>query len=126
MKYLKRFENYEDITIFSRNYLASLLDNGFNFEVWVLKEYDDVVIRFGEKSIYSGRGREFRYNDIKDDFIPYIKVLSDNYSIINILFETPYSISSGIPNITSVIDILNNSVINYSLLNVHIQIRKET
>ena len=88
--YLKRFNESnifsEELISFCNNYLASIIDDGF-----IIKKYsennDYVILRLIKIKKYADRNRrydttsDFKWNSIKDSFIPFFKVLDDNYRL---------------------------------------------
>jgi hypothetical protein len=92
MRYLKTFENLEnfssgvsEIETFIKNNLAYILDEGFTFKV-NFKRYGDrmnyiVKIYKIEEKGNNRRQLFFRWENIKDDFIPFLELLNENYTL---------------------------------------------
>lgn len=78
MKYLKTFErsyyfNPDEVRKFCEDNLAYLLDTGF-----VVKTNNNLTnIHISIKK----RGKEFKWDDIKYDFIPFLELLHNKYKI---------------------------------------------
>lgn len=111
-------ESSIDLLDFSKSQLSYIIDRGF-----IVKKYKNSIFITGEENeyiTYSGRNKQFKYNDIKDDFIPYIYSLSKEFNISEILFETPASVSSGVNVLISLDDILNDNLLNYALYTIFI------
>lgn len=99
MKYLKNFENIKnsvstpELKSYCDNYLAFLYDEGY---VVTLSKFDkktfgsnDLYFRMGVKRdpdlYHTKRSKEFYWNDIKDQFIPFLFQLNKDYKIDNLL-----------------------------------------
>lgn len=93
MRYLKKFneeESFEsDLSEFCDNYLSYLKDKGFDIKIEYLR-YKSIAKHFKikiskpiEKSETTTRYGSFNYSDVKDDFVPFIKMLDSNYEISN-------------------------------------------
>jgi hypothetical protein len=90
MKHLKRFnESFEqqmareELQDFCETHLAYLLDEGY--EVFVKEDLDSLLFSFtipigGFDSVPEDCD-EFKWNDIKDHFIPFLTHLNNNYEI---------------------------------------------
>ena len=86
MKYLKRFNEglaQEDLKDFCESSLAYLLDEGFTINVM---SADDIRSRLprGQFNIWlqKDNGRDFfKWDDVKDYYIPFLQLLSNRYVI---------------------------------------------
>lgn len=84
MKYIKRFlESIENISIndieeFCANNLAYLIDAGFNVEVEKQVLGTSIIISFFNKDF-----TPFNWSDIDNDFIPFLILLDEKYSLFN-------------------------------------------
>jgi hypothetical protein len=98
MKHLRKYNEsitIEDVELFVRNNLAYLLDDGYkllfhekighpNFTKFIQISIGHTYTRKIDDNI--GDFKYFRWEDIKDDFIPFIEVLNDKYKVGNIIF----------------------------------------
>ena len=97
MRYLKTFENLNyftkgvsEIEAFIKNNLAYILDEGFSFKV-NFKQYGgrmNYPVKISkikeETSQYGVRQTKpvvLKWNDIKDDFIPFLELLNEKYEL---------------------------------------------
>jgi hypothetical protein len=92
MRYLKTFENLgqftggvKQIETFIKNNLAYILDEGFTYKV-NFKFYGGrmnyiVKIHKIEQKGNNRRQLFFRWENIKDDFIPFLELLNENYTL---------------------------------------------
>ena len=90
MKHLKRFnESFEqqmareELKDFCENHLVYLLDDGY--EIYVKEDRDSLLFALTIPSDMSTEedpdAGEFKWNDIKDHFIPFLIHLNNNYEI---------------------------------------------
>lgn len=90
MKHLKRFnESFEqqmareELQEFCETHLAYLLDDGY--EIYVKEDRDSLLFALTIPSDMSTEedpdAGEFKWNDIKDHFIPFLIHLNNNYEI---------------------------------------------
>lgn len=85
MRYLKRFNeslSEYDLKEFCEENLVSLMDNKYNVYVYNKRDNEDiypVVIFLGNDDIEES----FKWDDIKEDFIPFIELLKTKYTITN-------------------------------------------
>ncbi len=84
MRYLKRFNESlieENIREFCEERLVAITDKGYYVHVY---EYGDGVteISIGRGS-YGDNSDNFKWSDVKDDFIPFIEILDGEYIITN-------------------------------------------
>ena len=127
MIYLRKFnensETEKDLQSLFSDLLASLIDEDFNIDVKKYLSKKDVYrlkITKGLLSIYSGRHEAFNWFDIRDNFIPFISFMKNDYTILSIDFDTPATISSGESLIISEEEIINDKIIDYRLLEIYI------
>jgi hypothetical protein len=96
-KYNESINTIEDVELFVRNNLAYLLDDSYklsfnekighpNFTKYIEISIGHTYTRKIDDNL--GDFRYFSWEDIKDDFIPFIEVLKDKYKIGNIIFYT--------------------------------------
>lgn len=94
MKYLKLFNESNDtfeteLQEFCDNNLAYLIDMGF--KVIVNRYYDDILKeRSYEIKLYKTRDGSYIYykwEEINDDFIPFLTILNNKYDIIRIKMD---------------------------------------
>jgi hypothetical protein len=95
MKYLKRFESVMGekatrIKEFCSLYLPYLVDNGFSIKfsysnITTIKTMNIVIYKHSppENHLIS----IFKWDDIKDDLIPFVEVLSKGYEVYEIMVE---------------------------------------
>ncbi len=87
MKYLKKFNesesiiNYSDIKKFCEDNLAYLIDSGFSVDVSFHSNGEFLIVKL--LKIENDMYLHFYWDDIKDDFIPFLQVLSDKYNFNN-------------------------------------------
>lgn len=92
MRYLKTFENLgqftggvKQIETFIKNNLAYILDEGFTYKV-NFKYYGgrmNYIVKI-DKIEQKGNNRRqlfFKWENIKDDFIPFLELLNDTYTL---------------------------------------------
>ena len=92
MRYLKTFENLNyfssgvnEIETFIKNNLAYILDEGFTYKV-NFKFYGgrmNYIVKI-DKIEQKGNNRRqlfFKWENIKDDFIPFLELLNDKYTL---------------------------------------------
>jgi hypothetical protein len=100
MKHLRRFNesiNRDELKDFVEDCLASLLDEGFHvFIPRFLSDGDSVAIWLAISNQYSTNSTSFTWDQIKDHYIPLLKLLSNRYDIIG--FGEP---SRGLEDLTS-------------------------
>lgn len=92
MRYLKTFENLNyftsgvnEIETFIKNNLAYILDEGFIYKVDFKKyggrfNYQVRIYKIEQKD-NNRRQLFFRWENIKDDFIPFLELLNENYTL---------------------------------------------
>lgn len=92
MRYLKTFENLNyfssgvnEIETFIKNNLAYILDEGFIYKVDFRKyggrfNYQVRIYKIEQKD-NNRRQLFFRWENIKDDFIPFLELLNENYTL---------------------------------------------
>lgn len=109
MKYLKYFESGSDdveinsIRKFCNDYLAELIDGGFNVNVYYFtpvsgkSQFEIILTKYKKvKHIMSVNGHilnkyaQFTWDIVKDDFIPFFAILDQEYDIQEIE-EVPYT-----------------------------------
>jgi hypothetical protein len=122
MKYLKRFNEAKIIDTssqelfiskleyFCEENLAYLLDEGYYIGVENLGDYSK--IRF------TNRGKDIIWNDIKDDFSPFLELLREKYDIDNreteevLIWSRPEKKSDGDHYYFSIDELLNDEMEN--------------
>ena len=88
MRYLKRFnESQEELTLqreelrdFCETYLAYLLDEGFELKIYGGAELSSGVTPF-QVSLVKQDHSIFSWQDIINQFLPFLKFLKDNYNL---------------------------------------------
>jgi len=80
MKYLKKFneDKKQELQDFCNDYLVSLIDDGF--EIWVMLVKNYTMIRIDTNN-------KFNWDDVKDYIIPFIILLNDDQDIKQIIFQ---------------------------------------
>lgn len=117
MRYLRKFNenifisenNIDELTKFSEQYLAYLLDDGFKLIIEISKGNKETTINL-VKIDDDNDENSFNWIEIKDSFIPYITILNENY---NIKDEINFDLDLGIkflPFFTSVNNIINDEM----------------
>ncbi len=93
MRYLRLFnesnDTFEDeLQEFCDNNLAYLIDMGF--KIIVTNYYDDLNERSYEVKLYrakKGCYQRYSWEEINDDFIPFLTILNEKYNIIRIKMD---------------------------------------
>lgn len=126
MIYLRKFnentETEKDLQSLFSDLLASLIDEDFNINVKKYLSKTDVYrlkITKGVKNPFNDRHEPFYWYDIRDNFIPFISFMRNDYTILDISFDTPAT-SSGDTLIINKEEIINNKIIDYRLLEIYI------
>jgi hypothetical protein len=87
MKYLKSFESLsfpsdtDKLREYSRNYLAYLMDAGFNIQVTSLTQINDNNTNKVNIIINKSGYGNFKWNEVKDYLIPFLTMLNQDYKI---------------------------------------------
>lgn len=136
MIYLRKFnENSnieEDLQSLFSDLLVRLIDEDFNIDV---KKYHPkskfkhsvenvenayrIKITKGKLNIFSGKYEDFYWYDIRDYFIPFIKFMNNDYTLLNIHLDThPSSIVGSL--LVNEDDIINDKIIDYRLVEIYI------
>lgn len=80
-EYLDYEEFRQELKKFTSNHLITMVDDGFNIYCMNTTNSDYVItIKRPDNSIY-------KWNDTKDDMIPFLEILKKNYKIQSIQFE---------------------------------------
>lgn len=77
MKHLKKFNeavNKQELKEFCEEYLAYLMDEGFEIEI-VSEDGLEFI------HIYDYQDRPFQWSEVKDHFIPFLRMLELNYNL---------------------------------------------
>ena len=133
MKYLKKFNESklgDELEAFCQEYLAYLTDGKFecyvnsnssNTHITILnRDYNDIN--------FPGKGRRFYWNEIEDDFIPFLQILSERYVIVyNVNFNNyEPQISYQFSKVFSINDVIDGKVPeNASCTGVSLQINRK-
>ena len=135
MKYLKKFNESklgDELEAFCQEYLAYLTDGKFecyvnsndaNTHITILnRDYNDVN--------FPGRGRRFYWNEIEDDFIPFLQILSERYVIAysNVGLDSyePQVAPNQFNKVFSIKDVIDGKVPEYaSCTGVNLQINRK-
>jgi hypothetical protein len=120
MKYLKRFNESKVIDTsshelfiskledFCQENLAYLLDEGYYFNISDNGDYSKIRFTF--------RGKNIIWNDIKDDFSPFLELLREKYDIDNRETEEVL-IYAGAHYYFSIDELLNDNMKNFGYHN---------
>lgn len=88
MKHLKKFNESklgDELEEFCKEYLAYLTDG--KFECYVnsnsINTHITILERDYNAEFFPGRSKRFYWNEIEDDFIPFLHILSQRYLIID-------------------------------------------
>lgn len=115
MKYIRLFNenlqidrknSFEKIKEFCEENLAYLIDAGFGIYIGDIidihgkyRKYMEIALyKKGEMKFFDGDWYEeedinFNWNDVKDDFIPFIQILSTKYKLTDrIVLHTPFTV----------------------------------
>ncbi len=86
MKHLKKFNESklgDELEEFCKEYLAYLTDG--KFECYVnsnsINTHITILERDYNAEFFPGRSKRFYWNEIEDDFIPFLQILSEKYVI---------------------------------------------
>jgi hypothetical protein len=77
MRFLRKFNeavNKQELKEFCEEYLAYLMDEGFEIEI--VSEDDLEFVR-----IYDYQDKSFQWSEVKDHFIPFLRMLELNYNL---------------------------------------------
>lgn len=114
MKYLRKFNeatesDVKKLSEFVDEHLAYLSDKGYKFEI----DYNS-----NQTGIYIyGKNIRFNYDSMKDDFIPFMQVLSKKYIISNIIFkEAETKIHKFVGNIAVGLKEITDDSVNVSVV----------
>jgi hypothetical protein len=78
MKHIKPFnESQESVKEFCDTNLAYLIDEGFVFDIAKGNLTNDYIVRLRK------RGSYFKWTDIKNDFIPFMNIIQNEYKLQN-------------------------------------------
>lgn len=86
MKYLKRFNENRSIIDFTKEYLAYLIDDGFEcmyYDQLNGEERDNKII-----DIKKPNNESFFWKDVKTDILPFVEICLENYEIHSIKVYT--------------------------------------
>ena len=135
MKYLKKFNESklgDELEAFCQEYLAYLTDGKFecyvnsndaNTHITILnRDYNDVN--------FPGRGRRFYWNEIEDDFIPFLQILSERYVIaynnVSLASYEPQIGPYQFNKVFSIKDVIDGKIPEYaSCTGVNLQINRK-
>jgi hypothetical protein len=135
MKYLKKFNESklgDELEAFCQEYLAYLTDGKFecyvnsndaNTHITILnRDYNDVN--------FPGKGRRFYWNEIEDDFIPFLQILSERYVItysnVGLNSYEPQVVPNQFNKVFSIKDVIDGKVPEYaSCTGVTLQINRK-
>lgn len=88
MKHLKKFNESklgDELEEFCKEYLAYLTDG--KFECYInsnnINTHISILERDYNAEFFPGRSKRFYWNEIEDDFIPFLQILSERYVIID-------------------------------------------
>jgi hypothetical protein len=104
MKYLKLFESFnkESLTDLCDTCLAYLMDDGYEYEIQEFDWLDYKIIKFDNKlienksSYWPYRNENFfKWSDVKDQIIPFLKMLSRQYRIMEIKMDVICEYNNG-------------------------------
>ena len=93
MRFLRKFNeavNKKELKEFCEMYLAYLIDEGFEIEI--VSEDGLEFVR-----IYDYQDRPFQWSEVKDHFIPFLRMLELNYNLEDkrngnlVCFDSPHS-----------------------------------
>jgi hypothetical protein len=142
MKYIRKFNESitTDIQEFCNNNLAYLIDDGyriiyrstgFSEEYWTMGSIND-NIDYTSVNItkVDSRMSNFTWHDVRDEFIPFINILSRNYTISSIKFK--YNITrNGRMKSKSIVaskhvklsDIINDRIEDMSIVGIDFNVK---
>jgi hypothetical protein len=93
MKHIKKINEKFEVDFIkelSDNYLAYLLDDGFETEVYS-QNIDTIIITISNynriEDILTPEWLEFKWNDVKDYILPFLQILDNDYNIDDINFN---------------------------------------
>jgi hypothetical protein len=119
MKYLKKFNESnlgDELGVFCQEYLAYLTDLKFECYVNGNDFNTHITILDRDKNSSTG-GRRFYWNEIEDDFIPFLQILSERYIITHNSIYLQGFISTTTPyqhyKVFSIKDVINGKIPDY-------------
>lgn len=88
MKYIKQFENFkplnenvDNLRYLTDSYLSYLKDNGITFDVTEGKYLDKDSYIIDIELLDDDSFSEFKWSDIKEDFVQYLEMLNMKYDV---------------------------------------------
>jgi len=89
MKYLKKFnesnsDREEEIKKFCEENLAYLIDAGFNLRYRDYPDYEIADHENIELTIDLVKDTTFKWNEIVNDFVPFLQILDDKYGLVKL------------------------------------------
>lgn len=123
MKYLRKFNESklgDELKDFCQEYLAFLTDQ--RFECYVNSNSANTHISILDRDYnnrdFPGRGKRFYWNEIEDDFIPFLQILSERYVISfgNVVFTAyePQIAINQYNKVFSIKDVIDGKVPEYA------------
>lgn len=131
MKYLKKFNESklgDELEEFCKEYLAYLTDG--KFECYVNSNDINTHITILDRDPVDGRGREFYWSEIEDDFIPFLQILSERYVIaynnVGLNSYKPQVAPNQFNKVFSIKDVIDGKIPEYaSCTGVNLQINRK-
>jgi len=122
MKHLKKFNEdniINNIKELTDSCLISLKDDGYEISYdYSLISQNKVCISIPD-SKYQGSDKFFYYTDVKDYFIPYITLLSDDYNIKDIGIIPA---DSGRMTYIQPIDVINDKIMDIRISSIRVRV----
>jgi hypothetical protein len=124
MKHLRKFNESklgDELEDFCKEYLAYLTDG--KFECYVnsnnINTHITILERDYNAEFFPGRSKRFYWNEIEDDFIPFLQILSEKYVIAHgmVVLESyePVTTTLNISNKGfSIRDVINGEIPEYA------------
>ncbi len=110
MEHIKSFDELylDDIEKFCNDNLAYILDDGFMFRIRPIKTFN-----YSNSSFYIvlyNDLKSFKWDDIKNDFIPFLQLFSEKYKTNKVTFTL-----NNLNDMKNIIDISYDKIINDKL-----------
>jgi hypothetical protein len=129
MKYLKKFNenkvDKEDLKKFIDQYLAFLIDMGFEYNITIERDdYDNELWCFNIGKAgddYDEVSNYFKWDDVKYDMIPFFEILSKKFQVYGDVY---FYYKTGL-NYYDINNVINGIELNKSLYRIEFYIKKD-
>jgi len=107
---------YKELKEFCENSLANLLDEGYEIDV-ISDNWG-----FNQCLLKSTTNNLFYWNDVKNDYIPFLQLLSENYEIDNFLDDKLKQVSFSGNRYSKIETMINDEIDNISTYGINIKV----